>query len=149
MEKKLTIDTLCGGAVQERVNRGLRKVADNILDPNTEAKKKRTVTLTLTFIPNEDDREDVSVEAAVTIKLASEESTHTQLFINKDISSDIVTITEHAKGEIKGQLSFNDFGVEEASQKAVTEDDQNFDPETGEIYQSQNKVMTFKRAMEV
>lgn len=73
MTKDLSIETLCGGAVQERINRALRKVSDNILDPNTEAKKKRSISLTLTFIPNETDREDCSVEANVSIKLAPEE----------------------------------------------------------------------------
>lgn len=41
MTKNLSIENLCGGAVQERINRALRKVSDNILDINTEAKKKK------------------------------------------------------------------------------------------------------------
>lgn len=41
MTKDLSIENLCGGAVQERINRALRKVSDNILDVNTEAKKKK------------------------------------------------------------------------------------------------------------
>ena len=65
MTKNLSIESLCGGAVQERINRALRKVSDNILDPNTEAKKKRVINLQLTFEPSEDDREDVTVEAGL------------------------------------------------------------------------------------
>lgn len=44
MTKDLSIENLCGGAVQERINRALRKVSDNILDVNTEAKKKRSIS---------------------------------------------------------------------------------------------------------
>ena len=47
MEKDLSIESLCGGAINERINRALRKVSDNILDPNTDAKKKRSITLKL------------------------------------------------------------------------------------------------------
>ena len=131
MTRDLSIESLCGGAVQERINRALRKVSDNILDPNTEAKKKRVINLQLTFEPKEDDREDVKVEAAVTIKIAPEEKVHTQLYINKDLANNQVTITEHVKGQIKGQLSFDDLGLltipddDEAEEMAC-------DPETGE-----------------
>ena len=55
--KRMTMATLCSGAVQEKVDRALRAVADNILDPNTDARKKRSITLKITFVPNEDDRE--------------------------------------------------------------------------------------------
>lgn len=101
MTKDLSIENLCGGAVQERINRALRKVSDNILDVNTEAKKKRSISLTLTFIPNEDDREDVSVEANVTMKLAPEEGVKTQFYINKDLTNEVITITEHVKEMIR------------------------------------------------
>ena len=123
VERDLSINTLCGGAVQEKINRALRRVSDNILDPNTEAKKKRKIVLELTFEPNEDDREDVSVDASVTWKLAPEEKSHTQIFISHDANRDTVTITEHVKGQLRGQMSLDDFGL-------TTED---FDPDTGEI----------------
>ena len=145
MTKNLSIENLCGGAVQERINRALRKVSDNILDINTEAKKKRSISLTLTFIPDEDDREDVSVEANVTMKLAPEEGVKTQLFINKDLTNEVITITEHVKGMIKGQLSFDDLGF-------VMEDlkDPGCDPETGEIIEEKQKgeIVDFRKVKE-
>lgn len=138
MTKDLSIENLCGGAVQERINRALRKVSDNILDPNTEAKKKRNIALTLTFIPNEDDREDVAVEAHVTMKLAPEEGVKTQLYINRDLSSDVVTITEHVKGQIKGELSFDDLGFMVYDDEP-TEEELGCDPETGEIIEEKQE----------
>lgn len=149
MTKDLSIENLCGGAVQERINRALRKVSDNILDVNTEAKKKRSISLTLTFIPNEDDREDVSVEANVTMKLAPEEGVKTQFYINKDLTNEVITITEHVKGMIKGQLSFDDLGfvMEDISEP----EDPGCDPETGEIIEEQKEkpaIVDFRKVKE-
>lgn len=43
---------MCGGGVQERINRALAKISDNILDPNTEAKKKRVLTVKIELTPS-------------------------------------------------------------------------------------------------
>ena len=145
MTKDLSIETLCGGAVQERINRALRKVSDKILDPNTEAKKKRSISLTLTFIPNETDREDCSVEANVSMKLAPEEGVKTQLYINRDLTKDVITITEHVKGQIKGQLSFDDLGF--VMEDMTEPEDPGCDPETGEIIDHKQEEHTEKPAI--
>lgn len=147
MTQDLTIENLCGGAVQERINRALRKVSDNILDPNTEAKKKREVILKLTFNPNKDDREEVSVDATVDVKLAKEEGVQTQFFINKDLRNDTITITECVKGQIKGQLSFDDLGM--TLNNAPTAEEMGCDPETGEIVEEQtSNVVDFRATQE-
>lgn len=44
------------------------------------------------------------------MKLAPEEGVKTQFYINKDLTNEVITITEHVKGMIKGQLSFDDLG---------------------------------------
>ena len=116
----LTLANICGGAVQEKVNRALEKVAENILDPNTDAGKKRTITLKITLKPDEDDREDVEVNADVSYTLAADVGVATQFFVNKDLTNGRVTVMEHKKGEIRGQLDFSDL--------------EDFDPEMGEIY---------------
>lgn len=43
------LSTMANGGVQEKFVQELKKVTENILDPNTDAKKKRTVTITLTY----------------------------------------------------------------------------------------------------
>lgn len=141
-EEKLTIENLCGGALQERINRALAKVADNVLDPNTDAKKKRSITIKLSFIPKEDDREDVTVGAEVNVSLASEDGVATNMFMSKDINTKQITISEYEKGEIKGQMSFDDLGFE------VQEDVREFDPETGEILDDHSSVVDFRKATE-
>lgn len=134
-EERLTLASLCGGAVQEKVDRALEKVANNILDPNTDPKKKRVITLKITLKPDESDFEDVQVSADVSYTLAPELGIQTRFFVNKDLRSDKVTVMEHKKGEIRGQLDFNDIGLtpEPATKRTV-------DKETGEIMEESETV---------
>ena len=37
MAEKLTLASMCAGGVQERIDRALAKISDNILDLNTDA----------------------------------------------------------------------------------------------------------------
>lgn len=111
MAEKLTLASMCAGGVQERIDRALAKISDNILDLNTDAKKKRTLDIKIVLTPSEDDREDVAVEVQTSVKLAPEMGLKTQLFINKDFRSGVTTLTEHAKGAIKGQLTLDECGM--------------------------------------
>ena len=106
--ERLTLATICGGAVQEKVDRALGKVVENILDPNTDSEKKRTITLKITMKPNEHDYEDVNVTADVSYTLAPDLGVQTQFFVNKDLQDGHVTVMEHRRGEIRGQLDFGD-----------------------------------------
>ncbi len=120
----LTLANICGGAVQEKVNRALEKVAVNILDPNTDAGKKRSITLKITFKPDDDDREDVDVSADVTYTLAAETGVQTQFFVNKDLTNGKVTVMEHKRGEIRGQLDFSDLGLEPVSLEDMDDEEE-------------------------
>ena len=136
--ERLTLVTLCEGAVQEKVDRALEKVAKNILDPNTDPGKKRSITLKITMKPDENDNEDVEVTADVSYSLAPEVGVQTRFFVNKDLHSDGVTVMEHKKGEIKGQLDFSDLAI--AGEKTI-------DSETGEIVDNEKvqSVLDFRK----
>ena len=117
-EKLAMIQTsLCDGAVQEKIDRALKAVTDNIMDPNTPPSKKRSITLKITFTPREDDREDVTVTAEVTKSLAQEATVKTKLFVAKDRESGRSTIQEYRLGEIKGQMSLGDFEEDEEAEE--------------------------------
>ena len=49
----LSLANMAGGAVLERFNIEMQKVIQNISDPNTDARKKRSVTIKVTVAPNE------------------------------------------------------------------------------------------------
>lgn len=148
-DERLTLATLCGGAVQERVDRALEKVAKNILDPNTDPGKKRSITLKITLKPDDEDNEDVEVTADVSVSLAPEIGVSTRFFVNKDIQNDRVTVMEHKKGEIRGQLDFSDLGfdIENKNTASVPSNPMEDDPETEEIVEEQNvgKVVDMRR----
>lgn len=144
----MTLASLCDGAVQERVNHALQKVSENVLDPNTDPKKKRSITLTLSFEPNPDDREDVSVDVSVGVKLAPETGLKTQFYLSKNLDSGMVSITEHAKGQIKGQLSFEDLEAMNKNVAPPTAEELGCDPDTGEILEEgSGKVVDLRAAM--
>lgn len=151
-KEKMTLASMCSGGVQERIDRALAKISDNILDLNTEAKKKRTLDVKIILTPDEDDREDVTVEVQTSVKLAPEMGLKTQLFINKDFKTGVTTLTEHAKGAIKGQLTLDDCGMsmDPQSEEPPTAEELGCDPETGEILEEaepdNGKVISLREA---
>ncbi len=77
------IQTLGRGAAMELFNDGLNKVLENILDPNTEAKQTRKVTLTVEFKPTE-DRDVARAIMSVKCNLASAKGVGTFIFIGRE-----------------------------------------------------------------
>lgn len=65
---ELSIKTLKQGSCLERFDRALGELVQNVLDPNTDATAKRSVTLTLSVKPNK-DRNMAELTCAVTAKL--------------------------------------------------------------------------------
>lgn len=128
---KLTLATICDGQVQLMVDRALEAVGQNIADPNMDPKKVREVNISIKLAPREKDREDVKVTVAITKKLAAEQALETNFYVTQDLRTNRITIQEHRKGQIKGQLSIED--VEEE-----------FDRETGEIYE-QKSLLDYRR----
>jgi len=119
---ELTLLSMCGGAVQEKVNRELHKVADNILDPNTDSKAKREVNIKIVLAPREDNPEDVAVDVVVTSKIAPELGVGTQLWLEKDLATKKVQITEYERGQIRGQLNLGDVGIMPVQQHQESEE---------------------------
>lgn len=69
-QRPLLMQDMKGGEVMELANSALQLAQENVLDPNTDWKKARTVTLKVTFKIQNEDRESMIVEAEVTSKLA-------------------------------------------------------------------------------
>lgn len=71
---------MCNGAFQERADYAMAAIVENILDPNTTAKAKRKVTITLELCPD-DSRQNVVVNCSVTTKLAPANPVTTMLYV--------------------------------------------------------------------
>src|SRR5687768_18623541 len=48
----VSLETLGGGAAIEGFNDQLKRVVENVMDPNTDAKEARKITLTVSIKPN-------------------------------------------------------------------------------------------------
>ena len=66
--EKVSILEAASGAIKERTDYELSKVIENIMDPNTRADKKRTLTITLELLPDA-DRKQIAVKTIVKSKL--------------------------------------------------------------------------------
>ncbi len=109
MDKKnidLPLSNLAQGAIQEKLDYELKKIFDNIHDPNTEATDKRTVTIKLDFKPD-DNRQTVSVDSNFTTKLANVTGVATTVLTGKDLTSGKVQAKE-LKSNMPGQTYFDD-----------------------------------------
>lgn len=83
VNSNVDLNTLAGGAFAEKVNEALVQVGDNIQNQNTEATKKRKITITMTFAPNK-TRQLVNTQIGVTTTLAATEAVDTQLHQEHD-----------------------------------------------------------------
>lgn len=132
------LEELAGGAFTEQINREIRNVMENIQDPNTEAKKPRKITATITFKPN--DKRDfitTSVEAKPTLVPAL--GAVTAISAGKNLKTGEVEAVEIGN-QIPGQMSMDEV-------EAIQQEEENHngepnamvrtvDQSTGEIYET-------------
>jgi hypothetical protein len=100
MSQIINLTQFADGAVAERFNQELIKVLENIADPNTDPKKVRKLTLTVSIAGNEKrDIATVGIQAKVTLSPAKQ--IETQIIMDYD-NRGRVTGAELKSG-IKGQ----------------------------------------------
>lgn len=104
----INLDKLSGGAVAEKVNIEMQKLAQNVLDPNTKSTAKRSVTLTITVEPNE-QRQVGNVDIQVTSKLAHSLGIPTTFAFDFDQDGKAVA-KELIVGNDPNQLTMNNSG---------------------------------------
>lgn len=104
---EINLDNLAGGELGEQFQAASKKVVENLLDPNTPYKNKRSITIKLVFEQNE-ERNDVAVGVSVETKLAPRTPMKTNLAIGKDLRTSDLYVQEYGRG-IKGQISLDDY----------------------------------------
>lgn len=68
LPERKNILEMARGAIMERVDVEMDRVIENILDPNTPAKKKRSITLRIDLMPEENrGRVDMKVQCKSTL----------------------------------------------------------------------------------
>lgn len=99
--EEIKIGTLANGAVEERFNQALKEVLSNIQDPNTEHKVKRKISLTLTFVANE-NRDLASIDFDVKKTLAQPKNVRTAILIGTDGTG--IPVAAEYQAQIPGQV---------------------------------------------
>ncbi|VFI55559.1 hypothetical protein [Streptococcus pneumoniae] len=133
MDKKLIgldLTHIADGGLQEKLDKELEKVFDNILDLNTDAKAKRKVTITLTMSANK-ERTVVDTIMEVKSKFAPQNGVATTILVGRDFDTGQVHANE-LKSTVPGQMYFDENGeiltdigqpVAEIEQQAETKQD--------------------------
>lgn len=83
MSKQINVLELAHGAIAEQVSNELGKVLSNLMDPNTDTKTKRKLTVALTFEVDE-NREYVTRTAQAAATLAKVKPITTKLYLDTD-----------------------------------------------------------------
>lgn len=122
MSHTVNLNELANGAVQEKFDREVQKVMENIADPNTDFKKKRKIQVTLTFQADE-QRDIAAVEVEAKSTLAPSKGVMTKFVLDQD--SDGKVIGQELKSGVKGQTYVDDNGeiYDDRGQKIEAEKD--------------------------
>lgn len=121
MAKFINLETFASGALSEQLNRELLKTFDNVLDPNTNPTKKRTVTCKITLTPNSEERDVVTAQICTTSSLAPVEGFKSTFVVGKDIKTGEVKASEFGN-QIRGQMSMEDVEPEETDSRGKVTD---------------------------
>lgn len=107
-DTRTSIIQMARGAIMERVDYEMKSVIDNILDPNTKATAKRTLSLTIELTPD-DYRQTVAVNCTVKSKLVPTNPVATSLYISGEDANGVTAV--EMVPNIPGQANL--FGSEE------------------------------------
>lgn len=107
MNNQIDLNDLAGGALRERFNMEWEKVLQNIKDPNTIAKAKRKVILTLTLEPDE-EREIAIVDIEAKATIAPPKGVSTKIIMDTDYNGRV--IGNELKSGTKNQFMIDNDG---------------------------------------
>lgn len=126
----INLEQFAGGAFTAQINRELKKVAENIQDPNTDATAKRKITVVMEFKPNE-ARDFVTTGVQAKATLAPALGAVTAFNVGTDLKTGEVQAAEIGK-QLPGQMAMvlENTGEEEDPMVRTV------DPSTGEIYET-------------
>lgn len=91
MFNQKSILEMARGAFMERVNYEIPGIIANITDPNTRPDKKRSLVVTLDFLPDA-NRENIRVLCTVKPKLEATSPVTTSLYITADENGEMVAV---------------------------------------------------------
>ncbi|APX72698.1 replication terminator protein [Companilactobacillus allii] len=133
------LSQIADGGVQEKFSRELKKLSENILDSNTDAKAKRKITINLTYKPN-DNRDAVDVIAEVKSTLAPQVGLSTTMLVGRDENTGVIAANELKSGT-PGQTYFDsiDSTLKTDTGEPVDEVEENKETQSENVIDLQDK----------
>lgn len=108
-QTKKSIIEACHGKIMESADYALEQIMANINDINTNDKKKRELTIKLTFVP-QNDRREVKMSVQTVTKLVPINPVETTLFNvleqNRE-TGEVVNVLKEMTGQAPGQIDFD------------------------------------------
>lgn len=141
----LSLDRICGGAVLERFRLAMRQILRNIMDPNTNPEKARTLTIKMTFKADK-NRKNMKMQVSTNISLAPPEADETVMLIGQDLRTGTIEMSECGDDSQRIQVAGDSLPVK-AEVIPTAPPPRAFDPETGEILEPQNGPIDFRKAI--
>ncbi len=114
---ELSVENLYGGGVVERIHEEIKRAIQNIVDPNTPAKKVRKVKMEIAIRPNE-QRNMAEIVVSTSSTLCPPEPIETSIYIGADPRTGEVGASEMQGGETFGQAILPE--VETAMSSKIT-----------------------------
>ncbi len=112
MEETLKFETLAGGALAEQFDEEMKKVLENINDPNTDPLAKRIITVKVSLKPDE-ARNMAKIDASCKSSLAPYKSIGTMAALGT-VNGELVA-QEFSRYAMKGQRTVEEVEEENGS----------------------------------
>ena len=127
--RHFNLETFAGGELSRQINRDIEAVMRNVVDPNTDVKAKRKITVTIEFKPNE-QRNFITTNVNSKPTLAPALGAVTALGVQQDLTSGAIDVAEIGS---------------KMPEAAVKVEGKTVDTEIGEIMEKGSKVVDLRK----
>ena len=127
--RHFNLETFAGGELSRQINRDIEAVMRNVVDPNTDVKAKRKITVTIEFKPNE-QRNFITTNVNSKPTLAPALGAVTALGVQQDLTSGAIYVAEIGS---------------KMPEATVKVEGKTVDTETGEIMEKGSKVVDLRK----
>ena len=127
--RHFNLETFAGGELSRQINRDIEAVMRNVVDPNTDVKAKRKITVTIEFKPNE-QRNLITTNVNSKPTLAPALGAVTALGVQQDLTSGAIDVAEIGS---------------KMPEATVKVEGKTVDTETGEIMEKGSKVVDLRK----